>query len=108
MLKIFKKSIFRFADMQMKEVELIKKIDGCEFVYFVRATVGEELIGDLVVTLDRDITDYKALKVLYIGFYDFSQLEMLMLRFVEFLWKFENAFEVIFSFMQPANNEPIN
>lgn len=39
--------------MQMKEVELIKKIESCEFVYFVRATIGEEIIGDIVCTLDR-------------------------------------------------------
>lgn len=74
--------------MQMKEVDLIKKIDACEYVYFVRATVGEEVIGDIICCLDRDIQEYKALRVLYIGFYDFSQLEMLMLRFVEFLWKY--------------------
>lgn len=28
-MKIFKKSIFRYSEMQMKEVELIKKIDSC-------------------------------------------------------------------------------
>ena len=43
-------------------------------MYFVRATIGEEIIGDIVCTLDREIMEYKALKVLYIGFYDFSQL----------------------------------
>lgn len=61
---------------------MIKKIEAAEFVYFVRANVAEELIGDFICTLDRDIVEYKVLKVLYIGFYDFSQLEMLMLRFV--------------------------
>ena len=39
--------------MQYKEMELTKKVENCEFVYFVRATVGEELIGDIIVTLDR-------------------------------------------------------
>lgn len=93
--------------MQFKEVELVKKIENSEFVYFVRANVGDEVIGDIIVTLEREIEDYKALRVLYMGFYDLSQLEMLMLRFVEFLWKYENSYEIIYSFMQPTSHEII-
>ena len=32
---------------------------------------------------------------------------MLMLKFVEFLWKYENSYEIIYSFTLPANNEVI-
>lgn len=103
-VKIYKKSIFRFAEMQFREAELMKKIENSEYVYFVRATIDEEVIGDIVVGLEREIEDYKALRVLYIGFYDLSQMEMLMLRFVEFLWKYENSYEIIYSFLQPTNH----
>ena len=91
-LKIYKKSIFRFQEMQYKESELLKKIDAAEFVYFIKATVGVEEIGDLVVIMDRENQEFKVLRILYVGFYDLSQLEMLMLRAVEFLWKYENSF----------------
>lgn len=50
---MYKKSIFRYQEMQMKEVELMKKVEGAEFVYFVRANIGEEIIGDLICSLDR-------------------------------------------------------
>lgn len=39
--------------MQYNEAELLKKIEESPFVYFVKATVGDQYLATIIVTLDR-------------------------------------------------------
>ena len=64
-------------------------------------------MGRVICSLEKDIREFKVLKILYIHFIDLSELDLLILKFVEFLWQYENSFEVHYNFLQPAGNESI-
>lgn len=60
--------------MQFSAVELMKRIELAPYVYFIKASVGNQYLATMVVALDQDVHEYKVLKTLFVGFNDASQL----------------------------------
>lgn len=66
--------------------------------------IGSETIGYAFCGLDTKNTEFKILKVHHIMAYNIGYLEELILKVTEFLWKYENSFEVEYTlFIQSSN-----
>ena len=76
-------------------------------MYFLVGKIGDQEIGRVLCTIEKNIKEFKVLKILYLHFCETSDIETLILKFVEFLWQYENSFEVHYNFFQPANNDTI-
>ena len=59
---------------------------------------GSGEVGHAVGRVNRQIKGYKSIEFLLVAFKQALLLERLILRLVEFIWKYENAKEIVFSF----------
>ena len=55
-------------------------------MYFLVGKIGDQEIGRVLCTLEKNITNFKVLKILYLHFCEISDVETLIVKFVEFLW----------------------
>lgn len=42
-----------YSEMQYSEADLLKKIDTSPYVYLIKATVGDQYLATIIVTLDN-------------------------------------------------------
>lgn len=57
--------------------------------------------------LDTTNCEFKILKVYHVMVYNIGYLEEVMLKGVEFLWRYENGFELEFTFITPTANKEL-
>lgn len=55
--------------MQLSENELLKIIEENPYIYILKATLGSEYLGTVILSLDKDRLDFKVLRSLYISFH---------------------------------------
>ena len=65
---MFKKSVVEYREMQHNIVDLVKTLENTEYVYFLVGKIGDQEIGRVLCTLDKDIKEFKVIKILYLHF----------------------------------------
>lgn len=74
--------------MQLGQVDLLKLLQETEYLYILVGRIGDQEIGRVICSLEKNISDFKVLKILYLHFVDLSEIDMLIVKFAEFLWKY--------------------
>ncbi|CAM6005744.1 unnamed protein product [Sphagnum balticum] len=88
----------------MGEEQLEQLLVSGLYCFIVQAVIGSETIGYAFCGLDTHNTEFKILKVHHIMSYNIGYLEELILRVTDFLWKYENSFEVEYSLLVPSGS----
>jgi hypothetical protein len=92
-------------ELQRSQRELGSLIADLEYCYFLKLHSSTTEIAHVLAKVNRQIKGYKSIEILLVAFKQASFLEKIMLRTIEFIWKYEYAKEVVFfySYSTPDN-----
>lgn len=65
--------------MQYGSADLLRLIENAPYVYIIDASLGGQIIGRVICSLERNVQEFKTIRVLYVHFTDLSELDFLML-----------------------------
>lgn len=60
--------------MQYGSADLIKIIENSPYIYTIDASIGDQVIGRIICSLESEVTEFKVIRILYVHFPDLSEL----------------------------------